>query len=412
MADHQQQGDPVETRLAAEEEDTRDEVYTGIWERLKGKSQEIVGQARERREEVERLFRELMQAEPSEQLGMIRLPRFQSLALLDWLLELSHEYQLESPEQANQLANLAIRLGSGFGKPTATSLHVEAVAALPRAFCLSANALRLASSLSAADTKLARGSLYLTDGLERAFYCRTLALVRWEQARTDEARAMLAYAAGSYAREGLEADAALCQGLLGLVLLDVGSADAPAALSLGWEGIDRQGRPLIALRVGLALVASLAHAGQDKRARYLLSETWKLYGAVTDAREMDRVFWWEGRALAALGDDDVAIELLASARRQLIVEPSPAEAALASLDLSMALAEADRAGEIEEVSRSLREAFPEIPLLVLAAEGMAAIRDDATTQAPTLRETGVTMAATLRRAFRVFGLGVRPFPVA
>ena len=57
----------METRLAAEDEDTRDEVYPGLWERLKGKSQEIVGQARERREEVERLFRELMQAEPSEQ---------------------------------------------------------------------------------------------------------------------------------------------------------------------------------------------------------------------------------------------------------------------------------------------------------------------------------------------------------
>jgi hypothetical protein len=412
MADHPQEGDPLETRLAAEEEDTRDEVYTGIWERLKGKSQEIVGQARERREEVERLFRELMQAEAAEQLRLVRLPRFQSLALLDWLLEQSHERQLENPEQANQLANLAIRLGSKFGKPTAASLHVEAVAALPRAFCLSANALRLASSVSAADVKLARGSLYLTDGLERALYCRTLALVRWEQARTDEARALLAYAAGSYAREGLEADAALCRGLLGLVLLDVGSADAPAALNQGWQGIDREFRPLVALRVGLALAASLAQAGQEKRARHTLSETWKLYGAVTDAREMDRVFWWEGRALAALGDDDAAIELLGSARRQLIVEPSPAEAALASLDLSMALAEADRSGEIEEVARSLKEAFPAVPLLVLAAEGMAAIREDAANRAVTLRETGVVMEATLRRAFRVFGLQVRPFPVA
>ena len=128
---------------------------------------------------------------------------------------------------------------------------------------------------------------------------------------------------------------------------------------------------------------------------------------------MDRVFWLEGRALAALGDeDDAAIELLGSARRQLIAEPSPAEAALASLDLSMALAEADRSGEIEEVARSLKEAFPDIPLLVLAAEGMVAIREDAANQAVTLRETGVVMAASLRRAFRVFGLLVRPFPVA
>jgi hypothetical protein len=108
----------------------------------------------------------------------------------------------------------------------------------------------------------------------------------------------------------------------------------------------------------------------------------------------------------------MGIELLASARRQLILEPSPAEAALASLDLSIALAEADRPGEIEEVARSLKAVFPDVPLLVLAAEGMEAIRADAATQAVTLRETGVAVAATLRRAFRVFGLGVRPFPMA
>jgi hypothetical protein len=412
MADHPRENDPLERSIAAEDEDTRDETYTGIWERLKGKSQEIVGQALERREEVERLFRELMEAEPSEQLRMVGSPRFQSLALLDWLLEQSHERQLQNPEQANQLANLAIRLGSGFAKPTTASLRVEAVAALPRAFCLSGNALRLASSRSAADTKLARGSLYLTDAQERAFYCRTLAVLRWEQARTDEARALLAYAAESYSREGAEPEAALCRGLLGLVLWDVGSADATAALSWSWEGIDRQGRPLVALRIGLALAACLGQAGQDRKARHILSETWKLYPAVTDAREMDRVFWWEGRALASLGDDEMGIELLASARRQLILEPSPAEAALASLDLSIALAEADRPGEIEEVARSLKAVFPDVPLLVLAAEGMEAIRADAATQAVTLRETGVAVAATLRRAFRVFGLGVRPFPMA
>jgi hypothetical protein len=394
-----------------DDDDTRDEVYTGIWERLKGKTEGIVGLARERREEVEGLFIKLLQNEPSEQFRIIREPRFQSLALLDWLLEESQERQLENPTYANHLAKLAIRLGSGFGKPKARSVPIEAVAALPRAFCLSANALRLSASLSAADIKLSQGSLYLSDALERALYCRTLAVLRWEQARTDEARALLTYAEGSYTREGMGAEASLCAGLRGLVLLDVGSADTPGALSRGWEGIDRAGRPLVALRVGLAFAASLAQAGQTERARHVLSETWKLYSAVSDPQEMDRVFWWEGRALAALGDD-MAVELLGSAQRQLIAEPSPTDAALASLDLSMALAEADRSSEIAEVAQSLRKAFPDIPILGLAAEGMEAIRGDATKPAVNLRETGVVMASSLRRAFRVFGLPARPFPVA
>ncbi len=395
-----------------DDEDTWDETYTGVWERLTHKTGDIVGLARERREEVERLLTELLRNEPSEQLRIIRQPRFQSLALLDWLLEQSQERQLEIPGYANQLAKLAICLGSGFGKPAARSLRIEAVAALPRAFCLSANALRLASSLAAADVKLSQGSLYLTDALERALYCRTLAVLRWEQARTDEARALLGYAVGSYAREGMEAEASLCSGLLGLVLRDVGSTDAPAALSRGWEGIDREGRPLVALRVGLAFTVSLAQAGRAERARHVLSETWKLYGAVTNAREMDRIVWCEGRALAALGDHEIAVELLGSARRQLIAEPSPAEAALASLDLSVVLVEADRGGEIPEVARSLNEAFPDIPILGLAAEGMEAIREDVPNRSVSLGETGAVMKASLRRAFRVFGLAVRPFPVA
>jgi len=157
------------------------------------------------------LLRELMEAEPSHQLRRVREPRFQSLALLDWLLEQSHEHQLSNPAHAVQLARLAIRLGTGFRETAAARDRTEAVAALSRAFCLGANALRLDSKLSAAENLLTRGSLVLTDSLERAFYCRTLAVLRWEQARTDEARALLAYAAGLYAREGVEREASLCR---------------------------------------------------------------------------------------------------------------------------------------------------------------------------------------------------------
>jgi hypothetical protein len=404
--------DLLQPRSAPEDEDTRDETYGGVWERLKGRTQEMVGQAHRRREEVERLLRELLAAEPSRQLRMIREPRFQSLALLDWLLEQSHEHQLSNPAQAAQLARLAIRLGTGFKETAAARDWTEAVAALPRAFCLGANALRLDSRLSAAESLLARGSLFLADSSERAFYCRTLAVLRWEQARTDEARALLVYAAGLYAREEVEGEASLCRGLLGLILLEVGGADALGSLSRSWPGLDREARPLVALRVGLALVAALAQAGQPERARQVLAETWKLYVSVTDSQEMDRVFWWEGRALANLGDREPALALLESVRRQLLAEPSPGEAALASIDLAVTLAEVGRRSEIAGLAQSLREAFPEIPVLELAAEGILSLAVQETNHAITIRQAGTVIESTLRRAFRICGVAVRPFPVA
>jgi hypothetical protein len=405
---------PLAAQEAPEDEDdTRDERYRGVWERLRRKTPELLEAAQRRRDDVERLYAELARAEPARQLRMVREPRFQSVALLDWLLEQSHERQLANPAQGAQLGRLAIRLATGFRKatPEAARDRAEAVAALPRAFCLAANALRLDARPAAADALLAKGSLFLSDALERAFYCRTLAVLRWEQARTDEARALLAYAASLYARDGLEAEAALCRTLLGMVLQEAGSGDAAAALHRGWSGIDRGARPLAALRGALALAAALAQAGQPDRARQALSESWSLYVYVKDPAEMDRVVWWEARALARLGNDETALELLESVRRQLLAEPSPAEAALVSVDLALALKAGGRDGELDALAKDLTSVFPEIPVLALAAEGIRSLIGPASESAPSLSEAGMALEITLRRAFRVCGLKIRPFPV-
>jgi tetratricopeptide (TPR) repeat protein len=406
MKDSRPGESPSENRGAPEDEDTRDESYAAVWQRLKRRTPELIGRARQRREEVERLEQELMQAAPARQLRMVREPRFQSLDLLDRLLEQSHERQLSNPPLAARLARLALRLGTGFKQS-----RTEAVLALPRAFCLGANALRLDSRLAAADTLLARGSLFLADSQERAFHCRTLAVLRWEQARTDEAQALLEHAVRLYSRDGLNGDAALGRVLLGLVRLETGDGDALPALHRGWPEMDRDAQPLAALRGGLALAAALAGAGQGDRARNVLRQVWGLYSRVTEPREMHRVFWWEGRALAALGDHQEALDLLESVRRQLLTEPSPAEAALVSIDLARVMVESHRAAGIEALAEDLKSAFPGVPVLALAAEGIRSlVHLERPGEAP-LQEAGSAVEITLRRAFRVCGLGIRPFPV-
>ena len=398
-----------ERGCAPEDEETRDESYAAVWTRLQKRTPELIGRARQRRQDAERLYEELMRQEPARQLRIVREPRFHSLDLLDELLEQSHDRQLANPPLAAQLARLALRLGTAFRTDKADK--AEAVTALPRAFCLGANALRLDSQLAAADTLLARGSLFLADALERAFYCRTLAVLRWEQARTDEAQALLEYAVRLYVRDGLTADAALGRMLLGLVRLETGDGEALPALHRGWPEVDRDAQPLAALRGGLALAASLAQAGQEDRARSVLREAWGLYSRVTEARETHRVFWWEGRVLASLGDHEEALEMLESVRRHLLAEPAPAEAALVSVDLARVMAESHRAAGIEALAEELTSAFPEVPVLALAAEGIRSLVHLARPGEAPLREAGSAVEITLRRAFRVCGLGIQPFPV-
>jgi len=389
-------------------DDTHEDLYAAMWARLDERTPELIEQLQERRDTVERLFQELTQAPPARRLGMVRQARFRSLGLLDRLVAESHASQLAEPGRAAELARLAVRLASLFGAG-----DEEAAAALPRAYCLGANARRLEGRPQAAEALFAKAARFLSGPMERAFYCRALALVRWEQGRADEAEALLQHAACLFACEGLDREVGACLTLLGLVLHEEGGQGDPLALlARGWTEMDRDGRPLLALRGGLALAALLAQAEQGERARGLLRETWRLFAAVAEPEEMVRVYWWEGRVLARLGEREEALHVLESVRRQLIAEPSPAEAALVSLDLALALAESGQVDEIEALAEALQSSFPTVPVMPLTAENLRAIAILARRGERRLREAGQATAVTLRRMVRACGLRLKPLPFA
>jgi tetratricopeptide (TPR) repeat protein len=211
----------------------------------------------------------------------------------------------------------------------------------------------------------------------------------------------------------LEREAGACLLLLGLVLLEEArDGEALALLAHGWNEMDRDTRPLLALQGGLALAASLAQTGDEERARRVLKQSWQLFAEVSEPAEMLRVYAWEGRVLACLGDRDEALHVLESVRRQLLAEPSPAEAALVSLDLALVLAESCRAEEIEALAEELRSSFPEIPTMLRAAQHLSAVGILAREGEPRLREATFKTAITLRRMFRACGLRIKPLPFA
>ena len=237
-------------------------------------------------------------------------------------------------------------------------------------------------------------------------------MLRWEQGRADEARALLQHAAQLYAGEGLDPEAALCWTLQGLHFLEIGeSGDALPRLARGGPGWSATCSRLVALRGGLALAVCLAKVDQRDRASGVLREVWPLYSRVKDAAEMVRVYAWEGRALAVLGDTEEAMHLLDSVRRKLLNEPALAEATLTTLDLARLLAANGRTAEIDPLIADLKAGFPETAVRAVATEGLRSI---VTAGRPggTLAETGDAIEVTLRRAFRICGERIRPLPVA
>jgi hypothetical protein len=106
------------------------------------------------------------------------------------------------------------------------------------------------------------------------------------------------------------------------------------------------------------------------------------------------------------------LQILESVRQRLLAEPSPAEAALASIDLGLVLAESGRAGEIETLADALLTAFPNEATLIVSAGGLCRFAELALEGAADLRLMARHAAATMLRAFRVARLSLQPMPFA
>ncbi|MEO6195199.1 MAG: hypothetical protein ABIS20_19445 [Thermoanaerobaculia bacterium] len=393
--------------LLFDEDETLEEPYGEIWRRL-DLSPEKVAERERRRQAAGELFAELTGAPLESQRDLLRQERFRNLDLLDRLLEESQDSQPADPPRAEEMAHLAGRLAA-----TLAVEEPEAAAALPRAFCLGANARRLGGDVEGADAMLAKAAPFVEFSSERALYCRIAALVRWEQGRIDEAEALLRHAARLFAGEGLGGDDACCLGLLGLLQMEQpGLGDPLPALLEGWSEMGREIRPGIALRVGLSVAACQAGRGRADQARSTLREAWRLFAETKDAREMIRASWLEARVLGCLGEPAEALQILESVRQRLLAEPSPAEAALVSVDLGLLFAESGRAGEIEALAGALRAAFPDEATLIVSAGGLGCFAELAVAGEADLRLMARHAAATMIRTFRVARLILDPIPFA
>ena len=158
--------------------------------------------------------------------------RFRKPAFVELLLEKSREAQLVNPEQAEALALMAASVTVQLHKPNEDGALIAVFMA--RAHCLAGNAL-LGSE---ADAEIAFGNTayFLARSpvsCDRAFYCRALAVLRWEQGRIDEAAALLYHAAGIFEENGALGEEGTCLALAGLLYTEEGDARAVPPLAVG-----------------------------------------------------------------------------------------------------------------------------------------------------------------------------------
>ena len=104
--------------------------------------------------------------------------------------------------------------------------------------------------------------------------------------------------------------------------------------------------------------------------------------------------------------------MLESVRLRLFLEPSPAEAALVSIDLALLLAESGRAAEIESLAGALRRSFPDEAPLLVATGGLLHFAELAQDPDPPLRHLARHSMTTMIRTFRVGRLRLQPLPFA
>lgn len=208
-----------------------------------------------------------------------------SLAVAEDLLEESAAVAAREPGEAEELAELALRIAA-LPHPEEAG-RVEEVAA--RGCCLLSNARRLRGDLRGAEAALERAERHLTqppDSPERALYGWQLALLRHEQGRVEEAVAGLWRAAGIYRGAGRRDGEGSCLASLGALLLEEGEHErAVRPLIRAGEVLDPERHLGLAARVRLGL--ALCHAALGYRVRALrdAEEAWSLCQRVTDPCE-------------------------------------------------------------------------------------------------------------------------------
>ena len=401
--------------MSAREGVVREPVEPGAlwvrWESPRPLGEGLGEEEARRRERAEALFAELAGRAPEKRLWALKGRRFRDPALVELLLEKSREAQPAEPGEAITLATMAALLALRMCEPGGEGALMAVF--LGRAHCLAGNAWRLVGNEAEAELAFGNTVSFLArsaGSCDRAFYCRSLALLRWEQGRIDEAVALLHHAARIFAENEAGHEEGTSLALLGLLYVEEGDPRrAVPPLRKARLSAEPGRRPWLAARARLALALALARLGHLGQSRWALREAWELFPLLDDCEELVHAHWLEGRICSLLGPAEEAEGLLDSVRVKFLDDGCLPEAALASLDLALHGVESGPA--VGPLIAELQARFGTEDGADIALKGLRGFERSLQEGKPP-RESADGIASFLRRTFRFRGFRVEPLPFA
>lgn len=389
-----------------EEEDTwGEDRYRRLKEPLEIRlsiQQTKLGNGSRCRADASHLLRELLDLPQEKRHRALSQTRFQEPCLLALLLESGHALLPFKPKEAVELTTLAADLGCLLN-PQGT---LEVAEGLSRALCLLGTAQRLAGNFAGADATFERASRLGITPTERARFCRALALLRWDQGRTEEAVALLSQSSVRFA-EGLDfQELAVSRALSGQLCLEEGILHRAAAdLCQASQDLTEFSRPWLAAKTWLGLAFCYADNGKIGKARSARQRAWAFLGRVKDERALLELHWLEGRVAHLLGDLADAEALLEDVRRQLMSRwRFLPETTLVTLDLGLLWMAMGREHKLGFLIDEIALSFSGTVGLDLALDSLISNPIEDSAAEKLRREILRGMAPMLRLAFRLQGL--------
>lgn len=368
-------------------------------------------ESRREDETCERLFLELQELPFEQQARRVRGDSlYRRPGMVHRLLDESWRLQGAEPARALAYARLAAELIEKLSRYGTGGM----ASALSRSCCLEAEAHRLLDRGAQAESSLVRAAGFVATPRDRGLYCRTLALLRWEQGHLEEAMALLVYGSHLLMRGGWLGEEGVCRSLLGMLHLErrepwlAVDAFGPAELPVD------AARPALAVRARLCLGIARAETGDLCRAWTARESARELYPRMTGEEDLVRADWLEGRLAGRLGEMEDAAGRIEPVVGKLLALGHKAEAAVAAVELAGLLAALGRTADIPGAIAAARAACRGKRELREAAE----VLDDLGSEEAlaggwsALRARAARFTFTLRRALRLQGLKVEPPPAA